>query len=101
MKKDYELEYKKEDGKDWLDLYQQSKKQNDYSIKQLTIMANSLGYTFPNIAKDLYNQIDNLQYANEMIDKSFNMHMNERITDANNFIGTALSGLLNKGENND
>ena len=35
-----------------------------------------------------------------MINKSFNMHMNERITDANNFIGTALSGLLNKGNTN-
>lgn len=85
---------------DWLDLYHQGKSQNDYAIKQLTTIANNIKYVFPDIASDLYYQIDELIHAKQLINSSFQMHMSERVAEANNFIGTALSGLLNKGNTN-
>lgn len=91
---------KKENTAGWLDLYHQGKSQNDYAIKQLSYIANNIRYVFPDIASDLSHHIDELIKAKQLINSSFQMHMSERVGEVNNLIGSALSGLLNKGNTN-
>ena len=87
-----------DENKDWLSEFHEGQRLQRAVMRDIKGIANNLIYTFPHIAEDLKYACEQLVKSENLISSGLNRNMDEQLTQSQDFIGSALIGILNAYE---
>ncbi len=79
---------------DWLSKFHQGQKLQRQAMSEIKSISRHLRYTFPHIADDLIERYKELEEAEKLISQAMNQNMDEQLKSSQEFIGSALTGML-------
>lgn len=83
---------------DWLDKFHQGQRLQRQAMYEIKNISRHLSYTFPHIANDLIERYQELEEAEKLISEAMNQNMDEQLKSSQDFIGSALTGILRAAE---
>lgn len=79
---------------DWLSKFHEGQKLQRQAMSEIKSISIHLRYTFPHIANDLIERYQELKEAEKLISEAINQNMSESLKSHQDFIGSALTGIL-------
>ena len=83
---------------DWLDKFHQGQSLQRQAMYEIKSISRHLRYTFPHIADDLIERYQELEESEKLILEAINQNMSETLKSSQDFIGSALTGMLRTAE---
>lgn len=83
---------------DWLDKFHQGQRLQRNVMSEIKSISRHLSYTFPHIADDLIERYQELEEAEKLMSEAMNQNMDEQLKSSQDFIGSALTGILRAAE---
>ena len=83
---------------DWLDKFHQGQSLQRQAMHEIKSISRHLKYTFPHIADDLIERYQELEEAEKLMSEAINQNMPEALKSSQDFIGSALTGMLRAAE---
>lgn len=83
---------------DWLDKFHQGQRLQRQAMSEIKSISRHLSYTFPHIADDLIEIIQILDKSEKLMSQGMNQNMDEQLKSSQDFIGSALTGMLRAAE---
>ena len=84
--------------KDWLDKFHEGQRLQRQAMSEIKSISRHLSYTFPHIADDLIEIIQILDKSEKLMSQGMNQNMDEQLKSSQDFIGSALTGMLRAAE---
>ena len=78
----------------WLSKFHEGQKLQRQAMSEIKSISIHLKYTFPHIANDLIERYQELKEAEKLISEAINQNMSESLKSSQDFIGSALTGIL-------
>ena len=83
---------------DWLDKFHKGQRLQRNAMSEIKHIVNNLSYTFPHASEDLFEITKMLEEAEKLISEGMNQNMDEQLKSSQDFIGSALTGMLRAAE---
>lgn len=78
----------------WLEKFHEGQRLQRQAMSEIKSISRHLRYTFPHIADDLIERYQELEEAEKLISQAINQNMDEQLKSSQDFIGSALTGML-------
>ena len=83
---------------DWLSKFHKGQRLQRQATSEIKSISRHLSYAFPHIADDLIEIMQELEEAEKLISEAMNKNMDEQLKSSQDFIGSALTGILRAAE---
>ena len=79
---------------DWLSKFHKGQILQRQAMSEIKSISKHLSYAFPHIADDLIERYQELEEAEKLMSEAMNQNMDEQLKSSQDFIGSALTGML-------
>ena len=83
---------------DWLSKFHEGQRLQRKAMSEIKSISRHLSYAFPHIADDLIERYKELEEAEKLMSEAMNQNMDEQLKSSQDFIGSALTGILRAAE---